>query len=404
LTSLNPQDQFVAGCYCKICGEACESFDFLDFNKFCDELNPFRFGHSGVNVHYVRCRHCGLIFTNFFDNWTDADWKRFVYNQDYVKVDKEYANTRPVHVAKDFARRLRGAEQARILDYGSGAGVFGDRMREQGFRHVECYDPFSSPRRPEGLFDIITCFEVIEHSPAPMDTLRDMAGLMADGGCILFSQTTQPDDILARRSGWWYLAPRNGHISVYTEETLVVMGRLTGLRFYRGDTVFGYADRQVSPIALLGLNSIGPAFEVVRLSPPSNPPAVDIAFPTPNDIWWHKTECAENARFRWTGRGELSWKVRWRDVSLLQLRVPYVAEGRPGFAAECTLTLDGVAAPTRMSRGEITAEFEVDGRDTGVVRLMTPEPVHDLLMGRKIGLAVPCSPQSPAVENVSSSS
>ena len=390
LPPLSPQGKYDIRRSCKICAGRCASFDYLDFNKCCDEISPFKFGYSGIKIHYLRCERCGLIFTTFFDDWTAADWTRFVYNKDYIKVDPEYAAIRPIHVAHDFARRLRGAERARILDYGSGAGVWVDRMREQGFTDVTAYDPFSSPERPEGLFDIITCFEVIEHSPSPLATLRDMAGMLAEGGCILFSQTPQPDDILTRRGSWWYLAPRNGHVSVYTEETLAIMGRLLGLKFYRGDTVFGYSDRYVSPPAQVGLTSIGPSFEVLRLHAPAQPSDSAIAFASPADIWWHKIETGEDdTRLRWTGRGDLSWRITWRDVSRLQLRVPYLAEARPGFAAESLLTLDGAGAPTMLSRGEITAEFDTRGREKGIVRLRTPKPVDDFLLQRNVGLAVP---------------
>jgi hypothetical protein len=223
-----------------------------------------------------------------------------------------------------------------------------------------------------------------------------MAELLADGGCILFSQTTQPDDILARRGGWWYIAPRNGHVSVYTEETLAIMGRMIGLKFYCGDTVFGYSDRYVSPPAQLGLANIGPSFDVLRLYAPTQSFNSAITFPSPADIWWHEVETvAEGTKLRWTGSSDLFWRISWRDVKRLQLRVPWLAEARAGFAAESSLTVEGIEVPTTLSRGEITGEFETEGRESAVVRLCTPEPIRDLLLGRKVGLAVPMARERP---------
>ena len=46
-------------------------------------------------------------------------------------------------------------------------------LGEVGFRDVTAYDPFSSPQRPEARFDIMTCFEVMEHSPDPRATGSD---------------------------------------------------------------------------------------------------------------------------------------------------------------------------------------------------------------------------------------
>jgi 2-polyprenyl-3-methyl-5-hydroxy-6-metoxy-1,4-benzoquinol methylase len=65
-------------------------------------------------------------------------------------------------------------------------------MAQLGFPHVASYDPFSMPVRPIGKFDVITCSEVIEHSPFPLRTLADMRSMLADEGCIVLSETLQP--------------------------------------------------------------------------------------------------------------------------------------------------------------------------------------------------------------------
>lgn len=390
---LHPGARYAIRHSCKLCGGGAAPFDRVDFNKHCDRSNPYKFGYANVMIDYLRCEQCGFTFTEFFDSWTAEDWSQFVYNNDYIKVDSEYAAVRPMHAARHFSSLLRGAENARILDFGAGAGIFVERMREFGFTNITGYDPFSSPTRPEGLFDIITCFEVIEHSPDPLATVGDMASLLAVDGCILFSQTVQPDDILSQRGNWWYLAPRNGHVSTYADETLALLGHRLGLHFHRGDTVYGYANRSPSPAAQKVLALVGPRFGIARLYAPTGLPDAPIAFPSNQQVWWHQAECSATHRFRWTGASRVSWNVKWSDVTMLQIRLPFVAEIEPDFAAQCSLRLNGRISETWLSRGDLVAEFNVEDAGEGVVELRTPPLGGDPDSARRLGLAIPLGPE-----------
>ena len=104
-------------------------------------------------------------------------------------------------------------------------------------------------------------------------------------------------------------------------------------------------------------------------------------------------ESSATHRFRWTGAERLSWNVASSDVSLLQLRLPFVDQIEPGFAAQCSLRLDGRIAETRLSRGDIVAEFAISGGREGVVELRTPPPADDPGANRRLGLAVPIGPE-----------
>ena len=180
---------------CRICGAPCLPFDVVDFNKFCSQSNFYLFGTSGIFVEYVRCTRCCFVFTVFFDSWSTHDFSRFIYNDDYIHVDGEYALARPSRDAETFARMFGSHANSRILDYGGGAGVFAAKLRTLGFSAVETYDPYTAPERPDGTFDILTCFEVLEHSPFPRATLQDMRALLRDDGFIIFSTGLQPTNI-----------------------------------------------------------------------------------------------------------------------------------------------------------------------------------------------------------------
>jgi 2-polyprenyl-6-hydroxyphenyl methylase/3-demethylubiquinone-9 3-methyltransferase len=369
----------------------------VDFNKYCSVDNYYEFGFSGVAVDYLRCTGCGFLFTTFADSWSTTDFRELIYNDDYVKVDGEYAEIRPARTAAVIAEWFRGAEEARILDYGSGAGEFARRMRQAGYNHVREYDPFSSPERPHDFFDIITCFEVIEHTPDPRGTLADLVSSLKPDGCVLLSQSLQPDDILSIRSNWWYLAPRNGHLSTYTEEALELLGREHGLLFYRGDTVYGFAGPSPSRYAQIALSAIGPSFSTLRLLAPEAMVNVVILSPDRSRVVWHRSEILGSQRIRWTGTNRrLQWRAKWSPVSRIRVHIPVAHEAAAGFAEACTLSLDGMKAPTKMVRGDLAAEFDVVGKIRADIELLTPDPVTvQSSAGRRVGIAVPVGRRPP---------
>jgi SAM-dependent methyltransferase len=226
---------------CKICGSVAEFFDVTDFGK---GNAFFRFGPSGISIEHYRCRDCGFMWAPLFDDWTAADFKHHIYNDEYRFVDGEYAEARPKRMADHMAKWLAGFETARILDYGSGNGLFAQHLRDAGFKHVANFDPFSEPIRPAGRFDVITCFEVIEHSPTPVQTMNELASLLAEDGCIILGESLQPPDIASLRCGWWYCMPRNGHISFYTDRALVKLAALSDLLFHPGGGLHAFS-RQI---------------------------------------------------------------------------------------------------------------------------------------------------------------
>jgi 2-polyprenyl-6-hydroxyphenyl methylase/3-demethylubiquinone-9 3-methyltransferase len=214
-----------------VCGEGCGLFGLVDFHKSCEEARGKKLPLSGFAVYYRRCRRCGFVFTADFDAWGGEDFRRHIYNAEYGLVDPDYAETRPKGNARLVAESFVGArEEIRILDYGGGAGLLARLLRERGFR-AETYDPFSEfDALPLGRFELITCFEVMEHVQWPRETVRAMVGLLQEGGVILFSTLVQPAEFARIGLGWWYAAPRNGHISLYSTAALARLFGEVGMK------------------------------------------------------------------------------------------------------------------------------------------------------------------------------
>src|SRR5580692_5710694 len=219
LTVVNPQLR-----ECKICSRPSPLFGVVDFHKSCIEAQGRCLNISGKPVYYRRCTGCGFLFTEQFDDWSVEAFLKYIYNQDYKIVDPDYMEVRPANNAKVIERAFAGSRGTiSILDYGGGNGLLAARLKENGFR-AATYDPFSVfSARPEGAFNLITCFEVMEHSPFPDRTVAEMAGLLAEEGAIFFSTLTQPANFGEMGLQWWYVAPRNGHVSLYSPRSLQIL-------------------------------------------------------------------------------------------------------------------------------------------------------------------------------------
>jgi SAM-dependent methyltransferase len=370
---------------CKVCGGSAPFFDVVDFNKVAGETNYYAFGPSGVHVNYHRCGECGFLFTNFFDDWQTNDFRRFIYNPDYGSVDSEYSGARPRRTAERMANLLRDLEHLRVLDYGAGSGIFAECMVERGFPHVDGFDPFSQPNRPDAKFDVIVCNEVLEHSPDPLGTMRDMRSFLSDDGCIILGQSLQPPDIERVRASWWYCAPRNGHCSTFAERTLAIAAMQLGLLFHRGGTLlFRPQNAKIATEVARRVNSPGP-FLPVTLGVPGAELIEGL----------HQAEPGDGRPFRWTSAHTQLWTadVKSDTNAVVQIRIPYLMEIEPGFAARCTVSIDGRAAEVSVQESSIIAEAEGVQPGKVPVALTTPEHKSPLeLRGvpdrRKLGLAL----------------
>lgn len=210
---------------CKICGAAAPLYGVVDFQRCCEIRGGARPQLSGIPVYYRRCENCGFLFTDAFDGWSEAEFKSHIYNAGYLEFDPEYTQTRPRNHA-GVVEHLFGGHKAdmRVLDYGGGNDVLCSALRDAGFPAAVTYDPFvpDYAQRPEGTFNLVTCFEMLEHLPDPMAGIAAILASLAEPGVVLFSTLIQPQDFDGLRLNWWYVGPRNGHVSMFSRNALVL--------------------------------------------------------------------------------------------------------------------------------------------------------------------------------------
>jgi hypothetical protein len=206
---------------CKICGSNAELHGVVDRAKSCEAHRGRYFRLRREPVWYHRCGSCGFLFTADFDDWTPDDWRREVYNDGYGQVDPDGAWVRPrgnVDVVRDYAHKI-GAR--RILDYGGGDGLLA-RLLCEAWCDAKSFDVLCDRERPGGVFDLVTSFEVFEHTPTPVETCRDALSFVGEGGSFLFS-TLLHDNVAPQDISSWYISPANGHVSIHTTRSLGVM-------------------------------------------------------------------------------------------------------------------------------------------------------------------------------------
>jgi SAM-dependent methyltransferase len=237
---------------CKICAAPAPLYGVVDFSKTCEEGRGIHAPLVGVPVYYRRCGACGFLFSESFDDWTGADFRSHIYNDDYITVDPDYAMVRPV-ACSELVAGLFGARKAslRVLDYGGGNGKTAELLRTAGFAVVETYDPFTPAhaRLPEMQFDLVTCFETLEHLPDPNAGIAKLAQCVARPGLVLFTTLVQPEDFDRQGMSWWYIGPRNGHISIFTRLALSLAWRRHGFVFGSIDDGRHVAFREVPDFA-----------------------------------------------------------------------------------------------------------------------------------------------------------
>jgi SAM-dependent methyltransferase len=125
-------------------------------------------------------------------------------------------------------------DQFDILDFGCGIGGFVEMGRSSLAIKVWGTDivppkvgkEWFLPDLGDQKFDVVTACEVIEHFPHPREVFDKIRKHLKSPGVFAF-QTAQWDPENLGRD-WWYLGPHNGHISLYSRESLDHVSREMG--------------------------------------------------------------------------------------------------------------------------------------------------------------------------------
>ncbi len=107
----------------------------------------------------------------------------------------------------NFVNRVINEKNKKVLDFGCGSG-YGTKVLKEHFNDVSSFDMYPDGYQPEGLdvcqdlskfennsFDIITCFEVIEHmgEEDQQILMNDLSKLLTHNGTLFISTVRKID-------------------------------------------------------------------------------------------------------------------------------------------------------------------------------------------------------------------
>lgn len=236
---------------CPVCQGNAPPLDVVDFNKNCQEENGVYLKLSGVAVYYYLCQGCGFCFAPGFSAWTLKEFEANIYNRQYHIVDPDYVKRRPEKKAVNLQNMFKGRETyIRHLDYGGGSGLTTNLLTQAGWDSAT-WDPFVDQVEPAGIpggFNLITAYEVFEHVPDVNLLMGRLDNLLADDGIVLFTTLLSDGHVrMNQRLTWWYAAPRNGHISLFSQKSLGMLAEKYHFRFGSFSEVFHVLSREVIP-------------------------------------------------------------------------------------------------------------------------------------------------------------
>ncbi len=200
----------------------------------------------------VRCAACGMLFQN--PRPTRAAIGRF-YPDDYSAYGSAQGGLRARRgllgwvTRRGMERRCRLLDKAvparpgparRLLDVGSGGGMFLEAMQLHGGWQVEGLEPNERAARataerlgvpvfqgslersayPDAAFDAVTLWDVLEHLHDPLASLRELRRILRPGGALFVRVPNAGSYVRALCGRYWvgYDLPR--HLSVFTPATL----------------------------------------------------------------------------------------------------------------------------------------------------------------------------------------
>lgn len=217
---------------CPICGAPCSPLPAVDFNRAClGELLP----PAGIPIEYVMCQSCSFCFAPEICAWPMEEFEKKIYNDDYVRLDPDYVDARPKASATMLLSMFSQLPPTvRHLDYGGGNGKLAGHLRAANWQSTS-YDPFVDRTLDVGelgKFDLITAFEVFEHVPDVAALMSNLSTLLVPNGVVLFSTLLSDGHLRAGAApDWWYLSPRNGHISLFSSASLAALAPRYGWGF-----------------------------------------------------------------------------------------------------------------------------------------------------------------------------
>ena len=195
-----------------------------------------RRAEEGFTFPIVRCAGCGLWRTS--PRPSEGDMADFYAGSNYQSPAHGWTAVLNRRIAANSVGFTQGHSRGtRLLDIGCGTGEFLMQAAARGYDthglepYQRSFDGFPAVLRPRirvgsiqtaefpaNSFDVITLWNVLEHLPAPVDSLRSIASWLRPGGTLII-EVPNKESLESRLTGrhwlnldvpyhFWHFAPK----------------------------------------------------------------------------------------------------------------------------------------------------------------------------------------------------
>lgn len=193
-----------------------------------------------INIYGLyKCQNCSLLFTQQQKYLTREEINKEIYNQNYLE-SYEQRNSKLIN---RFRKRVSEIEKYKkggtILDFGCSSGIFLEAINKYSKYKWYCtgidinkrsiniakknnikasfiLGTISNQKWKKNKFDVITCFDVLEHDIDLNETIRSLLRILKPGG-VLVVQSPNYRSLMTYLCGenwdWWSVPDHVFHFS-----------------------------------------------------------------------------------------------------------------------------------------------------------------------------------------------
>ena len=235
---------------CAVCGSDAQEVVLearYGEEKDVDLIEKFRASGDELLIdRLVRCRDCGMQYISPRLRG-DLIFASYAEGEDPVYVSQMDARERTFATSLSHIEKIAG-KPGRLLDIGTAAGAFVAAATKRGWDAEGC-EPnrwlanwgaqhYGIRIRPGGLFDqqydaesfdVVTLWDVIEHTTNPKETIAHCRTLLKPGGILVVNY---PDigSWIARALGRKWLFLTSVHLHYFDRRTMTQLLHATGFR------------------------------------------------------------------------------------------------------------------------------------------------------------------------------
>jgi hypothetical protein len=231
---------------CKVCNHSAE---FLFKKQFLQKYP----------VKFWKCLNCGFIQTE------EPFWLEEAYKLPFSPLDVYlvYRSLELGDITENLVLNYFDYTQ-QFLDYGGGIGFFTRLMRDKGLNFYRQdkyaqnlfaqYFDVSDLAEHERTFELITCFEVLEHLSHPMEEMTKIFSLSSS---VFFSTELQPRGAVDEFEQWPYIGELHGqHIAFYTQRSMEIIAEKFNRNYYsNGQSLHLFTTKSIEDFTLNPLPS-----------------------------------------------------------------------------------------------------------------------------------------------------